>query len=176
MGDEVFDDAKGFGVAGSFQVNENIFVFGRLDKTTSDAEIKGRNGSADFDLDLQRIELGLGYIYSINTEWDVNISASFKKAEEDVDTTLNLVKPVAGYNGDDDFDFNGDDDGFVLKGGVRGMVIPKLEARAFLSYDDIEDDTYMTLGGDFFLTENISLGGDVTFGDTQLSLGGKFYF
>jgi len=171
---DFYDDAKGFLVGGSFRINQEFYVFGELEKLTSEVDLKEDGGKAEGDADLQGLELGLGYIYSINSNWDANFAASYR--EEDVKLDI-LSTPSRGES--EAFSDEGDESGFVLKGGARGMVTSNLEVRAFLNYidvDEVGDDTYVSFGGDFFVTPNISLGGDVAFGDTKILAGGKLYF
>jgi hypothetical protein len=81
------------------------------------------------------------------------------------------------------WDVDGIDDeiGFELSGGVRGMLTPEVEARAKLTYldiDDLGDDAYLTLGGDYFFMPNLSAGLELDVGgdfDT-LSAGVRYFF
>jgi opacity protein-like surface antigen len=111
----------------------------------------------DFNNDIDTFEVGAGYIHPLNAKWDANFSASL------VNMDVN----------------NNDDTGFSLTAGVRGMVTPNIEGRAILSYIDVEDDdTFITLGGDYFFTPDLSVGVEVDLaGDLEtLSIGARYYF
>ena len=143
-------DGDGFHVGGSYLVRNDIYLLGSFE-------------TVDFDnnVDADIIELGAGYIYPLNTQWDSNYELSY------VDTDL------SGPGG------SRDDTGFSLSAGVRGMVTPEFEARAKLVYIDVDDsDTFITLAGDYFIKPNLSAGVEVDLaGDYEtLSLGVRYYF
>jgi hypothetical protein len=111
----------------------------------------------DFGNDVDTLAVGAGYIYPLNTQWDANFS-------------LSLVNVDANNN---------DDNGFSLAAGVRGMMMPNIEGRATLTYIDVDDDdTFITLAGDYFFTTNLSVGLEVDLsGDLEtVSIGARYYF
>lgn len=111
----------------------------------------------DFSNDIDTFQLGVGYVRPVNASWDANFS-------------LALVNVDANSN---------DDSGFAIAAGMRGMLAPKIEGRAKLTFIDVNDsDTYITLGGDYFFTPKVSVGIEIDFaGDLDvLSIGAKYYF
>jgi hypothetical protein len=149
--DTIEDDGDGFRIGGSYLVTPEFFAFGQYADISLD----------DSDIDMNSLSIGGGYIHSINATWDAN-------------ATLSLVKLDAEGPGGDE-----DETGFALAGGVRGMVKPQIELRAFLTYANIdESDTYITLGGDYYFMPNVSAGFELDMaGDIEtFSIGAKYYF
>ncbi len=136
-------DLDGFRFGGSFRLTQDIYLFGSYDDAEAD----------DIDVDVSVLKFGAGYIYPIDPTWDANFSLAFSRAESD------------GRNADDD------ESGIELTAGVRGKVKPEIEVRAELNYTTVEVDddsyAYLTLGGDYYFTPNISAG-------LELDLGGDY--
>ena len=146
--DEV--DGDGFWLGGSYRINPDFYLLGDFVKI-----------DYDNDLESQSLGFGAGYIHPLNTKWDANVSFS-------------LIKSEVSFRGRDE-----DETGFALRGGARGMVTPQIEARAFLNYVDVvDDDTFITLAGDYFFTPNLSAGISVDIGGdaNTMSVGGRYYF
>ena len=143
-------DGDGFRIGGSYRLNSDLYAFGSYETL-----------DFDFNNDVDILEFGAGYIYPLNTQWDANFTLSFMN----VDVSSNTI--------------NNDDNGFSITGGVRGMFTSKIEGRAKVSYQDVTDsDTFITLGGDYFFTPNLSAGVEIDLaGDVdKLSIGGRYYF
>ena len=71
--------------------------------------------------------------------------------------------------------------GFSLAAGGRSYVSPEVELRAFVRHIDVDifgSDTYVELGGDYFLNNNVSIGFtlDVASDSDALTFGGRYYF
>ncbi|MGD9165060.1 MAG: hypothetical protein PVF13_09910, partial [Chromatiales bacterium] len=116
-------DGDGFRFDGSYRFTRSVYGFAEYDTVDLD----------NYDADLDVFKLGAGYIAALNPNWDLNVSLSYVNTEVDVPR------------------FNYDDSGFEISTGVRAMILPEIEIRANLNYIDIEDDdTYFTLGGDYF--------------------------
>ena len=79
-----------------------------------------------------------------------------------------------------DADFpGGSESGFSLSAGGRGYISPEVELRAFVRHVDISgSDTFIELGGDYFLNSNVSIGLtlDVSSDADALTFGGRYYF
>ena len=143
-------DGDGFNFGGSYRFKEDIYGCGSVDLV-----------DFDNDVDVQLIEIGAGYIHPINTQWDSNF-------------TFSLLHSDVDFPGGSE-----DDTGFAISGGARGMVTPEIEARAKLTYADIEDsDTFITLGGDYFFKSNLAVGVEADLaGDFEtLSIGVRYFF
>ena len=165
------EDATGFNIGGSFQNDPSFYVFGDLKQLSADADINDENRTADGGIEGKSIEIGVGYIRPISEQWDINLSGSFIRIKGKAYLEMNFLDRKYYLSE------TTSDTGFGLKGGFRGMINPGLEARAFINLDNVGDsDTYASLGINAFLTENVSLGGDIEFGDTEISAGLKIYF
>ena len=72
------------------------------------------------------------------------------------------------------------DTGFALSGGGRTFLTPELEGRILVRHEDIfnDSDTFIELGGDFFLGPDLSIGItlDLASEADRLTFGGRFYF
>jgi len=69
--------------------------------------------------------------------------------------------------------------GFSLAAGGRSYISPEVELRAFVRHVDISgSDTFVELGGDYFLNNNVSIGFtlDVASDSDALTFGGRYYF
>ena len=69
--------------------------------------------------------------------------------------------------------------GFSLAAGGRSYVTPEVELRAFARHIDVVgSDTFIELGGDYFLDNNISIGFtlEVASDSDALTFGGRYYF
>jgi hypothetical protein len=153
---EVADyDMDGFRLGGSYRLTQDIYLFGSYDDTEVD----------DVDADVTYLKLGAGYIYPIDQTWDANFALAFARDE------------TSGKSVKDD-----DDSGIELTAGVRGMVKPEIEVRAELNYTtvEIDDDSYayLTRGGDYYFTPNISAGLEVDLGGDYktMTIGARYNF
>ena len=107
-----------------------------------------------FDSDV--IEFSGGYIYPYN-----NIDLAFEVGLIDAD--------VLGTS----------ESGFSLAAGGRSYVSPEIELRAFVRHVDVSgSDTFVELGGDFFLNKNMSVGVtlEVSSDSDAMTVGGRYYF
>ncbi len=79
-----------------------------------------------------------------------------------------------------DTDFPGSsDNGFSLAAGGRSYISPEFEARVFVKHVDVvNSDTFIELGGDYFISADISLGItlEVASDADTLTFGGRYYF
>jgi hypothetical protein len=69
--------------------------------------------------------------------------------------------------------------GFSLAAGGRSYVTPEVELRAYVRHVDVvNSDTFIELGGDYFLGENLSLGVTLELNSDPdtLTFGGRYYF
>lgn len=113
------------------------------------------------DVDYTALEIGGGYIYPYNEDFDLVATARFVDAE--VDT------PVG----------DADDSGIALSAGLRGLVTRQFEVRGSVNYVDISDsDTYLELAGDYYFTRQFAAGLSLEFaGDTDIiTVGGRWFF
>ena len=153
--DGVDEDLDGFGLRGSLEVADNIFLFaGYADQSAS---VFGS------DIDYQAYDIGGGYAWSFAPAADVYGRIAYVKAELD-------------FPGGDV-----DDDGYSLGVGMRGRVAQQFELEGALNYvDDSDggDDTSLGLGARWYFTDQLALGVEGEFGDDAdtYGIGGRWTF
>lgn len=145
-------DGDGLELDGSFGFANNAFVFG----TYSDLDF-------DFGVSASLLEIGGGYHHRIMPKLDLIGRLGYVRA--DVDTSFG----------------GGDDDGLLLSGGVRSRITDSIEGRAALNIRTLDsgaNDTELDLGGDYFVTNRITVGIGLRLGDdaTTWLLGGRYNF
>ena len=145
-------DGDGFGIAGSFEINENVFALASY--STADF---------DFGIDLNQLTIGAGYHVDVSENADFFAALSFIRAEVE----------ASGFGSEDE-------DGFGATIGVRGMVSDQVELFGTLSYVDLGSDDSTALGGGALYNFNdaFAVGANVEFDDdvTSYGLTARFYF
>ena len=147
------DDGDGFGIGGSAEVGENIFIFANYATV-----------GFSFGIDFDTIEAGIGYKSAISDTTDVNVSIAYVNAEVD-----------AGVFG------SFDDDGYGLDVSLRSMVSNEFELNGGIAYVDFGgsggDDTSFHVGGVYSFNDSFAVGGDISVGEdiTTYLIGGRFY-
>ena len=151
--DEVDIDGDGYGVEGSFSLNDNYHIFASY-------------GDLDYDYDVSSTsyDFGLGYSRALTRDMDLVATVSYVSAEVKQET-------LGSY----------DDDGYGLGLGIRAMVSEKFELSGGLNYIDLSDsgsDTVVSVGAGFDVTRNIQVGAGISSSDdgTGYNLGVRFYF
>ena len=152
-GNAEIDDTL-IGLSGSFLVTPDIFVIGGYATGQTEA-IFGEK------LDVVTMYVGGGYRMAWSPTLDLNTTLSVVQGE---------VKDTATINSDVD------DTGFRLAGGVRTVLIDKLEVGGNLAYTDVDDLDYfsgLSLQGTALYTiiPQLAAGLDVTVGDNQTGFG-----
>jgi hypothetical protein len=115
-----------------------------------DLDVGPGNGSREF------LEIGGGYIYP----------------HKKVDMALEFSLIDADFGGNSE-------NGFSLAAGGRSYLSPEFEVRAYVKHIDVNNsDTFIELGGDYFLGTNISIGFtlEVSSDLDALTFGGRYYF
>ena len=148
------DDGDGFGIGGSAEVGENIFIF-------ADYSTVSFSGGLDFSI----TNVGVGYKSPVSDTTDVNVSIGYIKADLD-----------AGVLG------SADEDGYSLDASLRSMLSNEFELNGGVTYIDLGggggDDTQLHVGGVYSFNDTFAVMGDVLFSDdiTTYWIGGRFYF
>jgi hypothetical protein len=147
---DVDDGGNGFELGGSFQFNASWFGVASL-------------SSLDFGsgVDVTSFEIGAGYVAPLRDNWDLQANARIIRTE--VDTRFG----------------NANDTGIGLLGGVRGLLVPKLELRGNVHYVNVdESDVFLEVAGDWYITPQFAAGLSVEFGgDVDLwTIGARYYF
>jgi hypothetical protein len=122
-------DADGGTAIGWYRLNESVFAIGQVIMTEAD------NGA-----EAHTFAAGAGYIMSLNDQWDAVAIGTLRRTEVDAARDI-------------------EEDGYGAQIGLRGMPIPKFEARAFVNYVDvIDDDTSLFVSGDYWLSPQLAAG------------------
>ena len=139
-GDIADVDFSGFGVYGSYALNDSFFVIGDYTSISSD-------DSFDFgfgvdDIEATQINVGFGFHTPISDATDFVATLSYADAEVEF------------------FDLTEDGNGYIMSAGVRAKPTQEIELQAFLNYADIEDgsETGYLLGARYFTMPTLSLG------------------
>lgn len=151
--DDVNVDGDGFGLAGSYAINEDFHVFAGY-----------QSAGLDFGIDASTFGAGIGYNTELSPVVDAFARLSYQYVELD----------APGLGGVDD---NGL--GFGL--GLRFAASDVLELNAGIDYVDLSDsgdDTAFSLGGLYDFTDSFALGLGGSWSDdvSSYTLSGRFYF
>lgn len=146
-------DGDGFGVAGSFEVGESLFV-----------GLSYSQADFDFGIDLDQMAAGLGWHTTLSNNSDFYALLQYVRAE----ASLSGFPSV-------------DEDGIGATIGVRGMVTDSLELAGSLGYVDLGDAGDGTTFGVQLLysfTENFAAGVflDIEEDATGYGAGVRFYW
>jgi hypothetical protein len=126
FGDIESVDLSGFGVKGSWAVTPNIHVFGGYQTLNLDG----------VSSDLNTLNLGVGYNWSLNDSWDLIGAASYEHAK-----------------------LGTSDSGYGLAVNVRGRIGEAFEVDAGVKYADIgSSSTTYTVGGRYNFTPAFAVG------------------
>jgi len=124
-------DGDGLSLAGSVLITDSVFLFGEY-------------SSYDYDgnVDAESYALGAGMRWGLKPELDLVGDIGWVHAELDRPALPDI-----------------DDDGIQLGIGLRSRVHDAIEVQAGIRYLDLDDsDTYLTLGGRYYLTHNVAVG------------------
>lgn len=139
-------NGDGLGLTGSLSITDSVFLLGEYN-------------SYDYDgpIDTTSYGLGAGMRWGLKPELDLVGDIGWVHVEVDAP----FLRDV-------------DDDGLGLGVGLRGRVHPAIEVQAGIRYIDLDDsDTFLTLGGRYYITPNVAagLGLSLNDDDTGWSLG-----
>jgi hypothetical protein len=151
--DDIDVDGDGFGIDGSYALNDDFHVFGTYEAI-----------DLDFGVDATTFSAGIGY----NTEMSPAVDAFARLSYEYVEVDM----PLFGSD---------DDSGYGFGVGLRFAAGPGVELNAGIDYVDYGsggDDTSLSLGGLYNFTPAFALGLHGSWGDdvSSYSLSGRFYF
>lgn len=150
-------DFDGFGVSGTFEINNEIFVRAGY--------IGATNDDAGFDIDYTRVSVGAGYHMPIITKTDTDAVFTVSIVNEEVDTPLPATSK--------------DETGIMLTAGVRHNLNPDVELAGDIFYIDAIDGDFGIYGeARYNINKDMSAGLGFTSSDTidGLSLNFRFGF
>lgn len=151
--DDINVDGDGFGIGGSYELNQDVFVFGSY-----------QGADLDFSVDATTFGIGVGYHTELSPQADLVANVSYQFVELDIPGS-----------GDDD------DDGFGFGVGVRFAATPEIELNGGISYVDFGDggdDTALSAGALYNFTDAFTAGIGGSFGDdvSTIALVARLYF
>ncbi len=151
--DDINVDGDGFGIAGSYAINESYHVFGEY-----------TSAGLDFGIDATEFSAGIGWHTGLSDAVDLVAGLSYEYVEIDAPAVSSI-----------------DDSGLGLSLGLRMAASEMLELSAGINYVDLSDsgsDTGFSAGGLYDLTESFSLGLSGSWSDdsSAYTLSGRFYF
>lgn len=146
-------DGDGFGVAGSFEVGEHVYLFGGYSLT-----------DLGFGIDLKELHIGAGYHVAISDNTSFFTGLSLVRAEVD----------VGGFG-------SADDDGFGVTIGLRSNISARFEAEGSISYVDLgggADGLGVSGAAWYRFTDTVSLGFKAGFDEDIVVYGiaARYYF
>jgi hypothetical protein len=146
-------DGDGYGIGGSFELNENWFIGASYSKA-----------DFDFGVDLDQLMLGAGYHVPISDNADFYGMFSFVSAEASVDGFDSI-----------------DEDGYAATIGLRGMIGERFELNGSLAYVDFGnggDSTAFGAGALYNFSDAFAAGFSVGIDDdvTTYGIGFRVYF
>jgi hypothetical protein len=146
-------DGDGYGVGGSFELNENWFIAASYSKA-----------NFDFGVDLDQLMLGTGYHVPISDNADFYGMFSFINAEASVDGGGSV-----------------DEDGYAATIGLRGMIGERFELNGSLAYVDLGNggDTFAFGAGALYNFSDAFAAGvsiDIDEDVTAYGVGFRVYF
>jgi opacity protein-like surface antigen len=142
--DQFDEKLGGWALKGSFEIIDNLFVYGRY------ADQKTDTSAGEFTF--QPWDIGVGYAFPITETFDVYGTVGYSSIDADAPS---FVK-------------NTSDDGYTLGLGARTRVIEKLELEGVVKYanfSDYGDNTSFEFAGRWFFTDAFALGLEYTAGD-----------
>lgn len=151
--DDINVDGDGFGLSGSYSLNEEFHVFAGYDAA-----------GLDFGIDATTLGAGLGWHTTLSPVVDLVASVSYQYVELDA--------PGLG---------SVDDNGLGLGLGLRYAATELLELNAGISHVDLSDggsDTGFGVGGLYSFNDAFALGLGASWADesSSFTLAGRFYF
>ena len=150
--DDIDVDGDGPGFGASFEVNDDVFIFGNY--TTV---------GLDFGIDATSTSAGVGFNTTVSEGADLFATVSWEYAEIDV--------PLLGSE---------DDSGFGVGIGMRYWVAPGFELNGGVSYVDIgnDGDTAFSFGALYSFTSAFAGGLGASFADeaASFSVFARYYF
>ena len=145
-------DGDGFELGGSMELAQSVHIFGNF-------------RTLDFGpgIDASAFEIGGGYAMPLNNDTDLVARLSY------IDGEIDGPGPDI------------DDSGFGFSAGARRMFTSRIEGRAFVNYQDLDEsgsEVGFEIAGDYFLNNQVALGGSLELGDdvTTWTLGARWFF
>ncbi len=140
LDDSIVDvDGSGLGISGAYAFHEEFYFAGEY-----------QTADMDFGVDLNILELAVGYHTPLSEQLDMTAQFGYLNAEVE----------AAGFG-------SSDDDGFLVGAGLRGALTDTVELNGGIDYIDIDSggETRANAGFLFALTETLTVGAKASFWD-----------
>ena len=136
LGDTDFEPS-GYFVQGSFEVHENLFIFGNY------ADLDDSQDS--IDVDAEQYSVGAGYKAAASDTVSIYAALAYVKVEAEAASGALSAQE--------------DDDGYGIELGIRAQETENLEINASISYakTDEDDGISLSLGTVYYFTSNFGL-------------------
>jgi hypothetical protein len=136
--DSILDvDGDGLGISGSYAFHPEFYVAGEY-----------QTADMDFGVDLNILELAVGWHTPLSDQLDFTAQLGFVNAE--VETGLGSA----------------DEDGYMIGAGLRGQLTDAVELNGGIDYIDFDDSETRAYAGFLFsLTEQMTVGAEANFWD-----------
>jgi Outer membrane protein beta-barrel domain len=153
--DNFSDDANVGAIGGSLAMADNLYLVA--------AYSYGKIDDSGIDVELDNADAGIGFHFPLNDRVDFIAEAAYAWAKVDVE-----------HFG------SADDDGYMLRAGVRAMLTPEFELNGGGTYVDIsgDDATAGYVGVVYNFTPEFAVTGNISVGDdaTSYGIGLRMYF
>jgi hypothetical protein len=137
--DSIVDvDGDGLGISGSYGFHPDFYLTGEY-----------QTADMDFGVDLNILELAVGYHTPLSEQLDFTAQFGYVDAEVE-----------SGFG-------SADDDGFMIGAGLRGALTDTVELNGGIDYIDFDNgsETRANAGFLFSLTETLTVGAEASFWD-----------
>lgn len=146
--DEFDDEPDGFGVAGAYLFNENVFVRARYQQASTDLVIYGANVDTDIDLS----SIAIGYKTALNDKSDIYGAVSVERMEVSADASYQ-----GAYASESD-----SETGYGAYVGIKSRLSDMFELYGEAGYLKISDydisDASFEAGANLYFTEDFGAG------------------
>jgi hypothetical protein len=150
--DEFNETVGGWGLKGSFEITDNIFVYGRYQDQS--ANVGGG------EIKFQPWDLGVGYAWPIADQTDIYGTVGYTSFDADVPARF-------GFR-------NASDDGYTLGAGIRTRFAEQFEVEGTARYanlSDYGDEFDFGIYGRWYITDMFAVGLQYNAGDETSTFG-----
>jgi hypothetical protein len=155
-------DLDGFGINASYELGDKFFLSASYQDISGDRGEDENCYAIDLDAELLRVGFGLHGAISDNVDWVVSVDF----------TRIDTDEVASESDGSEIESISGDDNGYIVDLGVRGLLNDSLEYSVALVQSDIgESETGFRVGGRYHFSDSgFSIGADYVQYDSELDL------
>lgn len=155
-------DLDGFGINASYKLGDKFFLSASYQDISGDRGEDDNYYAIDLDAELLRVGFGLHGAISDNVDWVVSVDF----------TRIDTDEVASESDGSEIESISGDDNGYIVDLGVRGLLNDSLEYSVALVQSDIgESETGFRVGGRYHFSDSgFSIGADYVQYASELDL------